>query len=114
MYCTNCGRQLAEEDAFCSKCGKPTGAAAGPATAAPARPPRRFARILSQKKIAGVCAGVAYYFDVDVTMVRVLWLVLAICTVVPGFLAYLVAWIAMPKEYAPAPQASSQVAGAHS
>jgi phage shock protein PspC (stress-responsive transcriptional regulator) len=67
---------------------------------------------MSEKKIAGVCAGVAHYFEVDVTMVRVVWLVLAVLTVVPGFLAYLVAWIAMPKEYAPA-GVSAQAAAAH-
>jgi phage shock protein PspC (stress-responsive transcriptional regulator) len=40
---------------------------------------------------------VAEYFDLDVTLVRVLWLVIALlggC----GFLAYLVAWIVMPSE----------------
>jgi len=58
---------------------------------------------MSEKKVAGVCAGVARYFDADVTLVRVLWLVLAICTVIPGFVAYLVGWIAMPKDYAPGP-----------
>ena len=109
MFCTNCGLELREGDAFCARCGKPTGAAASAGAPPPGRPPRRLARIMSEKKIAGVCAGVAHYFDVDVTMVRVLWLVVAICTVVPGFLAYVVAWIAMPKEYAPPPP-SSQVA----
>ncbi len=94
MYCTNCGVALGEGDAFCVKCGKPTGPAAALVV-----PQRRLARLMSQKKVAGVCAGVAWYLDVDVTMVRVLWLVLAICTVIPGFLAYLVMWIAMPKEY---------------
>lgn len=68
---------------------------------------------MPEKKIAGVCAGVARYFGVDVTMVRVLWLVVAICTVIPGFIAYLVAWIAMPKEYGPA-ATSSEVAVTHS
>ena len=99
MFCTNCGLNLEEGDAFCAKCGKPTAASAGPLMApAPGRRQQRLARLMSEKKIAGVCAGVARYFDVDVTMVRVLWLVLAICTVIPGFVAYLVAWIAMPKE----------------
>ena len=68
---------------------------------------------MSEKKIAGVCAGAAYYLDVDVTMVRVVWLLVAIFTVVPGFLAYLVAWIAMPKEYG-SPQAPAQVPVAQS
>jgi phage shock protein C len=49
------------------------------------------------KKIAGVCAGFARYFEVDVTLVRLLWLVVAFCAGV-GFIAYLVAWIVMPKD----------------
>ena len=114
MYCTNCGLKLGEEDAFCSRCGKPTGVrVATEAPAASSPPPRRLARLMTEKKIAGVCAGVARYFDVDVTLVRVLWLVLAVVTVIPGFIAYLVAWIAMPKEYGPQ-QASRQVAVTHS
>jgi phage shock protein C len=53
------------------------------------------------KKIAGVCAGFARYLDMDVTLVRVLWLVIAFGTGV-GFIAYIVAWICMPREYTPA------------
>ena len=82
-----------EGDVFCSKCGKPAGAASGPP---PQRPERRLVRVIPEKKIAGVCAGVAHYFNVDVTMVRVLWLVVAIGTGGAGLLAYLVGWIAMP------------------
>ena len=55
---------------------------------------------MQQKKIAGVCAGFAVYMDVDVTLVRILWLLTAIFTGV-GFIAYIIAWIAMPKEYGP-------------
>lgn len=112
MYCTNCGLQLGESDVFCAKCGKPTGVQATAASppAAYTRPPRRLVRLMSEKKIAGVCAGVARYFDADVTLVRVLWLVLAIVTVIPGFVAYLVAWIAMPKEYGPATAGGSMAA----
>lgn len=53
---------------------------------------------MAQKKIAGVCAGFARYFDCDVTLMRVLWLIVSFGTGV-GFIAYLVAWIAMPKDY---------------
>jgi phage shock protein PspC (stress-responsive transcriptional regulator) len=64
------------------------------------------------KKIAGVCAGFARYFEVDVTLVRVFWLAIALTTGV-GFLAYLAAWIIMPSDpglemqmsVAPPPQA---------
>jgi phage shock protein C len=111
MFCTNCGLQLTENDVFCARCGKPSGAqsASPQPPAAYAQPPRRLVRIMPEKKIAGVCAGVARYFDADVTLVRILWLVLAIVTGVP-FIAYLVAWIAMPKEYGPAPAGGSMAA----
>jgi phage shock protein C len=64
------------------------------------------------KKIAGVCAGFARYFDVDVILVRVVWLALALGTGV-GFLAYFAAWIIMPSDrglsaqtnFSPHPQA---------
>ena len=41
--------------------------------------------------------GMAEYFDIDVTIVRVVWLVTAFMTGV-GFIGYLVAWIVMPEE----------------
>ena len=47
------------------------------------------------KKIAGVCAGVAYYFDIDPTIVRVIWGVLAFCYGV-GIVAYIILWIIAP------------------
>jgi phage shock protein C len=54
---------------------------------------------MGESKIAGVCAGFARYFGVDVTLIRVLWVVL---TVFPmplfGLVSYIVAWIVMPKE----------------
>jgi phage shock protein PspC (stress-responsive transcriptional regulator) len=49
------------------------------------------------KKIAGVCAGFARYLDMDVTLVRVVWLALALGTGL-GFIAYLVAWLLMPSD----------------
>jgi phage shock protein PspC (stress-responsive transcriptional regulator) len=47
------------------------------------------------KKIGGVCAGLADYFDLDPTLVRVLWL-LAIFCAGTGVLVYLILWIALP------------------
>ena len=49
------------------------------------------------RKVAGVCAGVAEYFDLDVTLVRVVWLVLAFFGG-GGLLAYVIGWIVMPEE----------------
>jgi len=53
------------------------------------------------KKIAGVCAGFARYFDCDPTLMRVIWLILAFGTGGIGFVGYIIAIILMPKEYAP-------------
>lgn len=95
MYCTHCGRQLGEGDRFCPSCGWSTDPNA-PSPAA--RPAQRLSRPMHEKKIAGVCAGFARYLNVDVTLVRIIWLVVALAAGT-GFLAYLVAWIAMPADY---------------
>jgi phage shock protein C len=51
----------------------------------------------TDKKIAGVCGGIAEYFEVDPTLVRLLVVVVALVTaVVPIALAYAIAWIIMP------------------
>lgn len=51
----------------------------------------------SNRIIAGVCAGLAEYFGLDVTMVRVLYVVLSLATAFSGTLVYLVLWILMPR-----------------
>jgi phage shock protein C len=51
----------------------------------------------ADRKIAGVCAGVAEYFDLDVTLVRLVWLITAVMTGI-GLLSYPIAWIVMPEE----------------
>ncbi len=73
-----------------------------PDPATPAEPARRLARPTTSRKIAGVCAGFAEYFDVDVTVVRTLWVVLSIVpgAVVGGVIAYLLAWLLMPESTA--------------
>src|SRR5689334_16252321 len=71
MFCTQCGVELGETARFCSQCGHST------PLGRPARAPAsQLARDVQNKKIAGVCAGFARYMDVDVVLVRVLWLAL--------------------------------------
>ena len=98
MYCTQCGFRLQNDDAFCAKCGKPASPDSPPR---PEQPRKSLVRPMRRKKIAGVCAGFADYFDVDVVLMRILWLMSALLWGV-GFVAYIVAWIAMPKELGPA------------
>ncbi len=57
--------------------------------------PKKLYRIRQGRKVCGVCQGVAQYLEVDVTVVRVLWVVATLCCSV-GFWAYLVCAIALP------------------
>ncbi len=94
MFCTKCGRSLEGSDKFCAQCGAATGQAPFGAT-----PPRseRLYRAVDEQKIAGVCAGFARYMGVDVTLVRILWIVLVVWPIpLIGVIAYIVAWIVMP------------------
>jgi len=51
----------------------------------------------TDKKLAGVCGGIAEYMDMDPTIVRLLTVLLALITaVVPFSLAYVIAWIIVP------------------
>lgn len=88
MYCNYCGKQLPDDAQLCAYCGKRVAGGAGMR--------RRLMRAREGRKIAGVCQGVAEYFDVDVTLVRILWVVVAFCGLL-GVVAYIVAWIVMPE-----------------
>jgi phage shock protein PspC (stress-responsive transcriptional regulator) len=49
--------------------------------------------------IAGVCGGLAEYFDLDVSIIRILFVVLTIFTVAfPGILVYIIMWIVVPEQ----------------
>ena len=58
---------------------------------------RRLTRS-QNKMIAGVCAGIAEYFGWEVTLFRVVFVVVSILSVAfPGILVYLVLWVVMPR-----------------
>jgi phage shock protein PspC (stress-responsive transcriptional regulator) len=58
--------------------------------------PKRLKRS-NDKMIAGVCGGLANYFDIDPTLVRLAFALVAIFAGT-GILAYLIMWIIVPKE----------------
>ena len=89
MTCARCQRELEPESSFCRVCGAAVG---------PGRRGRRLRRMLDEGKIAGVCAGVAAYFDTDVTLVRLAWVLLSIVpgVLIGGVIAYVAAWVVIP------------------
>ena len=95
MICPNCQKDIAIGSKFCYNCG-----AKQPETPAPGFSPqtggkKKLMRSFTDKKIAGVCAGLADYFDMDPTVIRVVWL-LAVLLVGTGVLAYIILWIVLP------------------
>ena len=75
-------------------------------SALPPPPRRRLARSARYKMIAGVCGGIAEYFDLDPTIVRVAYVLVSILSVAfPGILAYIVLMFVMPPPEPTAPAA---------
>jgi phage shock protein C len=89
VTCYKCQREIEAESSYCRFCG----AAARNSDAA-----RRFVRLPNDGKVAGVCAGLAAYFDADVTIVRLVWVILSIIpgVLIGGLVAYVAAWVLTP------------------
>jgi phage shock protein C len=98
MNCTNCHSEIAESSNYCSMCGTRQG---------PTSFRRRLMLSSTDSKIAGVCGGLAEYFDVDPTLIGIIWVALSVIpgALVGGVVAYILAWIIFPK--APASTSSS-------
>ena len=68
---------------------------------------RRLTRLSRHKMIAGVCGGLAEYFGLDVTVVRVAYVLISILSVAfPGILAYIILMFVMPPPDSAAPPAA--------
>jgi phage shock protein PspC (stress-responsive transcriptional regulator) len=95
MICATCQRQIADGSNFCYSCGakQPAVAAAGAVPNGGGK--KRLVRSSTDKKIGGVCGGLADYFDLDPTIIRVVWLLAFLCAGA-GLLAYIILWIALP------------------
>ena len=93
MTCSGCSREIEIDSAFCRFCGLAI------------RPPaysgwtgRRLYRSTVDQRIGGVCGGLAEYFGIDPTLVRLVAVILAIYPgiVFFGVLAYAIAWVIIP------------------
>lgn len=59
---------------------------------------KRFTRSIHDRMIAGICGGIAEYFDVDATLVRVAFVLLSVLSAAfPGLLVYLILWLVVPE-----------------
>ena len=60
---------------------------------------KKLYRSMADKKLCGVCGGIAEYFDLDPTLIRLLWVVMTLFTAAfPGVLAYIICAIIVPQQ----------------
>lgn len=91
MTCRRCAAEIETGSHYCRFCGA--------SVAASAWSTRRLARLPDAGRIAGVCAGIASYANVDVSLVRLAWVLLSVVpgAIIGGVIAYLAAWLLMPE-----------------
>ncbi|MCK4836062.1 MAG: PspC domain-containing protein [Candidatus Aminicenantes bacterium] len=59
---------------------------------------KRLMRSQKDKMIAGVCGGIADYFKLDPTLVRIIYVLVSIFSIAfPGILVYIILWIIVPE-----------------
>ncbi|HKV23703.1 MAG TPA: PspC domain-containing protein [Candidatus Acidoferrum sp.] len=95
MICSNCHKDIAAGSKFCYNCGTKQPESGSPGLSPATGSPKRLMRSSTDKKLGGVCAGLADYFDADPTIIRLLWLLLVLCAGT-GVLAYVILWIVLP------------------
>ena len=60
---------------------------------------KKLYRSVVDKKLSGVCGGIAEYFELDSTVIRLLWVVMTLFSAAfPGILAYIICALVMPKQ----------------
>jgi phage shock protein C len=102
MYCNACGKTIAEDCRFCSYCGNLVGI---PPT------PKKLTRSRADRKIAGVCDGLAQHLGLDVSLVRIACVFITLTSgFFPGLVTYVLAWIIVPEEHGLEPVVSTQPA----
>ncbi|HOJ85728.1 MAG: PspC domain-containing protein [Elusimicrobiales bacterium] len=61
---------------------------------------KKYFYLSDNKKIAGVCAGISEYFNIDVTLVRIIFIAFLFSGVLSGFIliVYFALWVSAPKK----------------
>ena len=95
MICPSCNKDIAIGSRFCYNCGAKQVEPGPPGLSPATGTHKKLMRSSTDKKIGGVCAGLADYFDLDPTVIRLVW-VLLVLFAGTGLLAYVVLWIVLP------------------
>jgi len=64
----------------------------------PIKPIKQMFRPKQGRKLGGVSLAFANYFGVDVTIVRLVWVILSLPGGLPGIIPYITCWILIPEE----------------
>jgi phage shock protein C len=107
-FCAGCGSSLPGGARFCSTCGKAV-TEPGPIGSSGAVPPGLLMRPRAGRKLAGVCQGLANQYRWDVTLTRVIAVLLAVLVFPIGLLAYGLLWMMMPEEPLALPPATTNL-----
>lgn len=61
--------------------------------------PKRLYLSINDKRLTGLCGGIATYFETDSSLIRLAWIIFTVITgIVPGIVAYVIAAIVVPSE----------------
>lgn len=58
---------------------------------------KRLYRSGKERILGGVCGGIGEYLDTDPTVIRLLWVIFTLASFGVGILAYILAWIIIPR-----------------
>lgn len=59
---------------------------------------KKLERSRVNRMICGVCGGIGSYFNLDPTLIRILWVIFSIASFGTGLLAYIIAAVIIPEE----------------
>jgi phage shock protein C len=59
---------------------------------------KRLYRSKKERMLGGICAGLGEHFDIDPTVIRLVWVVITVISIGTGVLVYILAWILIPEE----------------